>query len=215
MPFVPIPLLDGNSIPSIAFGTSSAIPKDSIPSCVIQALESGFSHIDTAQMYQSERGVGEGIRGSQLKREEIYVTTKWSGLADIQESINTSLEFVSAKYSQVALQMLNEYSRPGCHLLVCQIASKYTATFQLSYDPDLYLIHSARLVGQGSKYTHESAWKEFEKIKKEGKAKSIGVSNFSIADLEKVLAISSKGFEPTVNQVRHLRIDDTAIYIAS
>ena len=73
-----VPLLqldDGNSIPQLGFGTFK-IPDEDTARAVSVALEVGYRHIDTAQMYRNEAGVGEAVRTSGLPREEIFVTSK-------------------------------------------------------------------------------------------------------------------------------------------
>jgi len=79
-----ITLNNGVTIPQIGFGTLS-VPPDRTPSVenttktaevVGLALELGYRHIDTAQMYGNERGVGQGIAASRIPREELFVTSK-------------------------------------------------------------------------------------------------------------------------------------------
>ncbi|KAF8157846.1 NADP-dependent oxidoreductase domain-containing protein [Crassisporium funariophilum] len=62
---------------------------------------------------------------------------------------------------------------------------------------DLYLIHTPSVVRDGN---HESVWREFEKIKEDGLAKSIGVSNFTVDDLQKIMKFAI--VKPAVNQIR-------------
>ena len=66
-------LSNGVIAPALAFGTW-LIPNDKAANCVRMALEAGYRHIDTAQAYGNEEGVGQGIRESGLKREDIFVT---------------------------------------------------------------------------------------------------------------------------------------------
>lgn len=76
LPLAPLLHGQGAEIPAIGFGTSS-IPAD-CGALVAYALETGYRHIDTAQKYGTERGVGEGIRASRVPRGEIFLTTKVS-----------------------------------------------------------------------------------------------------------------------------------------
>ncbi|KAJ3534654.1 hypothetical protein NMY22_g6829 [Coprinellus aureogranulatus] len=94
MPWDPIKLNDGTAIPSIGFGTWRLGNGDKPTDEVEQALSLGFSHIDTAQAYRNEEETGKAIRESGLAREEVYITTKYSGLnkADIEDSIKDSLK---------------------------------------------------------------------------------------------------------------------------
>ncbi|PIL22438.1 hypothetical protein GSI_15126 [Ganoderma sinense ZZ0214-1] len=103
MPFGTVKLNDGNEMPVIAFGTGSKWKGKDVTDYVIQAIETEFSHIDTAQWYQTEDGVGDAIRESALDRRELYLTTKWSGLTTIPEAIDNSLKELGVKYVDLYL----------------------------------------------------------------------------------------------------------------
>ena len=68
-------LTNGVKIPKLGLGTWR-IPDADIGSVVRDAIEIGYRHIDTAQAYENEHGVGEGVRASDLSRDKIFVTTK-------------------------------------------------------------------------------------------------------------------------------------------
>lgn len=74
-----ITLSDGKQIPALAFGTGSfghlGFHEQSVADGV-RALEAGFRHLDTAQMYETERAIAESIKQSGLDRDEVFVTTK-------------------------------------------------------------------------------------------------------------------------------------------
>lgn len=70
-----LPLLDGRGIPQLGFGTFK-IPPAETERAVLQALEAGYRHIDTAEMYGNEAEVGAALRSSGLDREEVFVTSK-------------------------------------------------------------------------------------------------------------------------------------------
>src|SRR6476620_2604073 len=70
-----ITLNDGTSIPQLGFGVFQVPPEDTAE-VVSQAFEIGYRHIDTAEMYQNEAGVGEAIKTSGLPRDELYITSK-------------------------------------------------------------------------------------------------------------------------------------------
>ena len=72
-----IDLNDGNTIPQLGFGVFQIDPGETAEA-IAKALEVGYRHIDTAQMYGNERGVGEAVRDSGLDREEVFVTSKLS-----------------------------------------------------------------------------------------------------------------------------------------
>jgi 2,5-diketo-D-gluconate reductase A len=68
-------LNDGNAIPQLGFGVFQIEPEDTADA-VARALEIGYRHIDTAEMYENEREVGEGVRASGLDRDQVFVTSK-------------------------------------------------------------------------------------------------------------------------------------------
>ncbi|MGI8521895.1 MAG: aldo/keto reductase [Nocardioides sp.] len=70
-----ITLNDDARIPQLGFGVFQ-VPPEQTQETVEKALETGYRHIDTAQMYQNEAGVGAAIAAAGLPREELYVTTK-------------------------------------------------------------------------------------------------------------------------------------------
>src|SRR3954447_6009024 len=70
-----ITLNNGVEIPQLGFGVYQ-IPPEETAKAVQTALEIGYRHIDTAEMYRNENGVGEGIRNSGIPREEVFVTSK-------------------------------------------------------------------------------------------------------------------------------------------
>ena len=74
-PVPTVALHDGTSIPQLGFGVFQVPPKDT-QQVVEQALEVGYRHLDTAQMYGNEKGVGDAVAASGLPRDELYVTTK-------------------------------------------------------------------------------------------------------------------------------------------
>lgn len=157
MPFGTVTLNDGNEFPTIAFGTGSTMKFRDVTDYVGQAIENGFSHIDTAQFYQTETYVGLAIKESGLPRSSLYITTKYSGPGKSQQAIQQSLNKIGISYV------------------------------------DLYLVHFPKLFS-------ESVWQELEKMKKDGLTRSIGVSNFTLEDLQKLLKTAVT--KPAVNQIK-------------
>ncbi len=85
-----ITLNDGLSIPQFGFGTWQ-IPDEQARDRVAEALEIGYRHIDTAQMYGNENGVGRAISESGIPREELYVTTKLNNNNHAPDRVISSL----------------------------------------------------------------------------------------------------------------------------
>ena len=155
-------LNDGAEIPQFGFGVFQ-IPAEETVTAVRTALDAGYRHIDTAQMYGNEAEVGRAIAESGVPREEIFVTTK----------LNNDCHGYDA-----ALGALDESLR------------------KLGFDHvDLFLIHWPR--PQEGRYVE--TWTALEKLKADGKARSIGVSNFTVEHLERLA--ERTGTVPAVNQI--------------
>jgi 2,5-diketo-D-gluconate reductase A len=148
-------------IPFLGFGTY-LIENDEAAAAVSEAIHAGYRHIDTAEGYQNETGVGAGIkRGLEsegLKRSDLFVTTKlWPGNPDWGQS---------AKTFESAMASLDEsLERLG-----------------LGY-VDLYLIHAPFDGGQ-----RLAQWRALVELKRQGKARAIGVSNFGVKHIEELKA---------------------------
>lgn len=158
-----IPLNDGNSIPQMGLGTWP-LDDDQVAAAVVQAVEAGYRHIDTAVKYGNERGVGNGIRASGLDRSELFITTKLDGEFQGHDRAVSGLE--------------DSLKRLGLEYV------------------DLLLIHWP-LPGRDQ---YISTWQTFERLQAEGKARSIGVSNFKPSHLERLMAETD--VVPAVNQVQ-------------
>jgi 2,5-diketo-D-gluconate reductase B len=113
MPLAPTLSAYGAEIPAIGFGTSSL---GDCAEVVATALKLGYRHIDTAWKYGTERGVGEGMRASGVRREEIFLTTKVSHeylhAADFARSVDESLKNLRADYVDLLLVHWPEKNTP-------------------------------------------------------------------------------------------------------
>jgi 2,5-diketo-D-gluconate reductase A len=163
MPQVPnIRLNSGVQIPQFGFGVFQIEP-DRTAEAVRMAFDAGYRHIDTAQGYGNEEGVGQAIRESGLAREEVFVTTK---LINNRHGHDEAIAALDESLQKLGLDHV-----------------------------DLYLIHWPR--PHADRYVE--TWRAFEKIFSDGKARSIGVSNFQVPHLERLAA--ETGTVPAVNQI--------------
>jgi len=100
-------LNNGVKIPCIGFGTWTITDRDVCIAAVRDALNAGYRHIDTAQAYQNEAFVGEAIANSNIKREEIFITSKLSnkvrGYDETLQSIDQSLKDLKVDYLDLFL----------------------------------------------------------------------------------------------------------------
>ncbi|HVV19125.1 MAG TPA: aldo/keto reductase [Pseudonocardiaceae bacterium] len=164
-----VPLIrmnDGRTIPQFGFGVFQIRPADTAEA-VRTALAAGYRHIDTAQMYRNEEGVGAGVRASGLPREDVFITTKLAndrhGYDDAISALDESLERLGTDYV------------------------------------DLYLIHWPR--PKANRYVE--TWQAFEKLRADGRARSIGVSNFKaehMARLDTTPAVNQIELHPALRQ---------------
>jgi 2,5-diketo-D-gluconate reductase A len=159
-----ITLNDQTTIPQLGFGVFQ-VPPDETAATVTSALEVGYRHIDTAQMYRNEQGVGEAIAASGIARDELYVTTKLN----------------------------NGFHRPDD----ARRAFDESLT-RLGLDRvDLFLIHWPLPTRYDGDFV--STWQTLVEFQKDGRATSIGVSNFQAAHLDRI--IEETGVVPAVNQI--------------
>ena len=159
-----VELNDGYDIPQLGFGVFQIAPEDTARA-VREALEVGYRHIDTAEMYRNERGVGEAVRASGVERADVFVTSKLS----------------------------NRFHRPDD----ARRAFDQTLS-ELGFDyVDLFLIHWPLPTLYDGDFV--STWRTLEEFHRDGRARSIGVSNFQVDHLERLAAETD--VVPAVNQI--------------
>ena len=168
-----ITLNNGTPIPQLGFGTLK-IPPDRAPTpenarktadVVRLALQIGYRHIDTAQMYGNEMGVGLALAESGIARDEIYITTKLGNAKhrpdDVRHSFDQSMERLDLD-----------------HL-------------------DLFLMHWPLPTLYDGDFV--STWQAMASLIGSGRLRSVGVSNFQPAHLDRI--VSATGVVPAVNQI--------------
>lgn len=164
-------LPNGVAIPKLALGTWM-IDDDKVAEAVKAAVEIGYRHIDTAQAYGNERGVGEGVRSCGVPREELFVQTKLAAEVKDYEgakaAIDGSLETLGLDYIDL---MIIHSPQPWEHWAA------------------------------GDRYFEGNlaAWNALEEALEAGKLRAIGLSNFQKADLDNLL--ENAKVKPMINQV--------------
>ncbi len=159
-----IELNDGTNIPQLGFGVFQIDPGDTAEA-VRTALDIGYRHIDTAEMYQNEAGVGQGIRDAGIDRGDVYITSK----------LNNGLH-------------KPDDARRAFDDTLSELGFDYV---------DLFLIHWPLPTLYDGDFV--STWQTLEEFKKDGRARSIGVSNFQVAHLERLAKETDT--VPAVNQI--------------
>jgi len=155
-------LNDGHTIPALGYGVFKIAP-DYCERAVREAIDVGYRHFDTAQIYENEAEVGRAIRASGIPREEFFVTSKlWNphqGRETTAKAFDDSLRALGTEYV------------------------------------DLFLIHWP----MPKRDLYLETWEVLQGLAAEGRARSIGVSNFLVPHLERLLAHGD--VVPAVNQI--------------
>lgn len=165
-------LNNGVEIPQLGLGTWF-IDDDKVADAVKAAVELGYRHIDTAQAYGNERGVGEGVRTCGVPREELFVVSKVAAEHKTYEEAKAGIDETLKKMGLDYLDMMIIHS-PQPWVEVNQSENRYV---------------------EGNRV----AWRALEDAYKEGKLKAIGISNFQIGDIESLMETAE--IKPMVNQV--------------
>lgn len=165
-------LNNGVVIPQLALGTW-LIDDDKVTDAVKSALQMGYRHIDTAQAYGNERGVGEGVRQSGIPRDEIFITSKVAAEHKSYESAAKSIDDTLALMKMDYLDMMIIHS-PQPWKEVNQSENRY-------------------------KKENQEVWRALEDALEAGKLRAIGVSNFLGEDVQNILKTAR--IKPQVNQI--------------
>ena len=165
-------LSNGVEIPQLALGTW-LIDDDKVAQAVRAAVEIGYTHIDTAQAYANERGVGEGVRTCGVSRDKLFVTTKVAAehkdYRSAAEGIDGSLKALGLDY--IDLMIIHS---PQPWVEVNQSDNRY-------FEGNL------------------EAWRALTDAYRAGKIRAIGVSNFQKEDIDNIW--DNADVRPMVDQV--------------
>jgi 2,5-diketo-D-gluconate reductase A len=157
-----ITLNDNRKIPQLGFGLWQMTDAEA-ETAALEAFRVGYRSMDSAMIYENEKGLGEAIHKSKIARNELFITTK---LWNDDQGYDSTLAAFEESMNKLDLDVL-----------------------------DLYLIHWPS--AHRSKYVE--TWKALIELQKLGKVKSIGVSNFTIENLKRI--IDETGVIPAVNQI--------------
>lgn len=175
-------LSNGLQIPAVGYGTGTKwfkLGRDEIDTTLVDilvtALDVGVTHIDGAEVYNTALEIGEALQKAGKPRKDIFLTDKYfAGDGSFTRHSPFPNPYESLKES--------------------------LKRFKVDY-VDLYLLHAPFIKKETHGFTLEEAWGYLEKLVDEGLVKSIGVSNFAVEDLEKILKVAK--IKPTVHQIEY------------
>lgn len=151
-------LSNGVNIPKLGLGTWF-IDDDKAAQAVIDAVGIGYRHIDTAQAYENERGIGEGVRKCGIARNDLFITSKLAAEAKTYDEAVRAIDETLAKMNIEYLDLM------------------------LIHSPQPW----ADFRGGDYSVGNRDAWRALEDAYKAGKLRAIGVSNFKQGDIDNIL----------------------------
>ena len=165
-------MANGVMIPKLALGTWF-IDDNKAAEAVRNAVEIGYRHIDTAQAYGNERGVGEGVRTCGIAREKIFVTSK---VAAEHKDYKTAMAGIDGTLRKMGLDYLD--------MMIIHSPQPWR---EVNQSDNRYI--------EGNR----EAWRALTDAYKAGKLRAIGVSNFLQSDIESLCETAE--VRPMVNQI--------------
>lgn len=176
-----VKLSTGQLLPVIALGTWRS-SEEAVYNAVLTALKAGYTHIDAASGYGNEAPIGRAIKDSGIQREKLFITTKVGPIeaTDAESAIKRSLQKLQLDYLDLYLMHWPIAMNPN--------GNSPTIPTLPNGDRDMLL-----------DYKFTDTWKTMETFVEKKWTKAIGVSNFTIRNLE--ILLKSANIKPAVNQV--------------
>lgn len=186
-------LAPGVDIPRLGFGIYRVQPSETVE-VVLAALDAGYRHIDSAQLYNNEAELGQAIRQSGVARKDVFLTTKirYPGInkAKTWKKVLNSVKKVSGVELTTGRKKKREDDGASAEEQA-NAGGEYV---------DLFLVHTP-YGGPNAKKERREMWLALERAFEEGKARAIGVSNYKVEHLKEMREYA-KVWPPHVNQIQ-------------
>lgn len=198
----PVPNLKLNTgalIPAIGLGTWKSSEEDTY-NAVKAAIDAGYRHIDTAAIYKNEAAVGRAIRDSGVPREELWITTKLfcTQQRNPKGALDDSLKRLGLDYVDL-------------YLIHWPVAMKTGNLIDGDYF-SIPLLPSGKRDLDIVEWDYVKTWRLMQHLPESGKCRNVGVSNFSINNLKKILESDEKFVVPACNQIEiHPQLPQTEL----
>ena len=155
-------LANGYKIPDIGFGTFQTPDGEVCVNAVREAIAVGYTHIDTAAIYQNEESVGEGVRQSGKARNELFITSKvWNSERGYDKTLR------------------------ACEKTLKDLGTDYLDLYLIHWPANKLQF------GEKAEAINVDTWKAMERLADEKLVRSIGLSNFYPHHMEPILAMAN------------------------
>lgn len=176
-------LNNGTIVPKKAYGFWNVMPENNIEELIIEAIKIGYRHFDFALIYENEKEIGKALenifKSGLIKREELFIASKlWNTYHDhVNEGIEQSIKDLKLEYLDL-------------YMIHWPVHAKPDSKMRSIYENGKVILNE---------FDIKKLWPRMENLVKKGLVKSIGVSNFGIENITKVLNICT--IKPVVNQI--------------
>ncbi|XP_043471485.1 1,5-anhydro-D-fructose reductase [Leptopilina heterotoma] len=175
---IKIKLPNGKEMPALGFGTWQATEEE-ITSALDAALEAGYRHIDCATVYNNEKAIGKTLKNwidsGRVKREELFIVTKLPPPGNRPSGVD---KWLKKSLKDLQLDYLDMY------LIHTPFSFK-------EVEGDLHPVNENGEIQLDMTTDHVAVWKEMEKQVVAGRTRAIGLSNFNISQITRILNVTT------------------------
>lgn len=191
-------LAAGVSMPRLGFGIYRVQPSETVE-VVLAALEAGYRHIDSAQLYNNEAELGRAVRRSGVPRGDVFLTTKIR-YPEVNKAKTWAKVLGSVRKVSGAEVVTSGRKRKRAGDETRAKEEEQVGAGAVGEYVDLFLAHTP-YGGPNARRERQEMWLALERAFEEGRARAIGVSNYAIEHLEEMRGYATV-WPPHVNQIQ-------------